>query len=65
MRLRVYPEGAGRFQQSDNTIIGQKVAAMPDHPKMLDQKIVRPGTKVETNIAMARVVPARSGCSIC
>ena len=70
-----------RRQHSDNTIIGQKVAAMPDHPKMTNQKIVRPGTRTATAMAIpsaitarvsvtrldrpVRVTLARSGCSVC
>ena len=39
------------IQNKDRIITGQNVAAIPDHPKITNQKIVRFGDKIETLIA--------------
>ena len=40
-------------QKSDIMTAGQKVAAIPDHPKIANQKIVRLGETIATVNAMA------------
>ncbi len=48
-----------RGQNSDRMITGQKVAAMPDQPKMTNQKMVRSGVESATPRATPRPTTAR------
>ncbi len=52
--LRVMPR-----QYSDNIIVGQNVAAMPDHPKMTNQNTVRPSTSSPTVTANVNATKPR------
>ena len=47
----IAPWSVSFFQNKDRIITGQNVAAIPDHPKMTNQNIVRFGDKIETLIA--------------
>ena len=40
-------------QNNDRSILGQKVAAMPDQPKITNQKMVREGDSAATHSAIA------------
>ena len=39
-------------------MVGQNVAAMPDQPKMTNQKMVRSGESTDTAMAIARAISA-------
>ena len=47
----IAPCSLSLFQNKDKIITGQNVAAIPDHPKMTNQNIVRFGDRIETLIA--------------
>ena len=46
------------FQNKDKIIVGQNVAAIPDQPKMTNQKMVLSGTATATNIAITKAKTA-------
>ena len=50
----VYPS-----QNKDRIITGQKVAAIPDQPKIINQKTVLSGDKIDTSKATAKAKNAR------
>ena len=48
------------FQKRDRIIVGQKVAAMPDQPKITNQNIVLSGTAIATIIAIINAKTANT-----
>ena len=46
----IAPASVNRVQNKDKIIIGQKVAAIPDQPKITNQKITLSGDTTETTI---------------
>ena len=47
------------FQNKERMITGQKVAAIPDQPKMINQKTVLSGDKTDTSNATANAKNAK------
>ena len=60
----IAPFSVNPFQKTAIIITGQKVAAIPDHPKMTNQKIVLVGDKTETASATRSARKAKKNVTL-
>ena len=61
---QIDPFSVNFSQNKDSRIVGQKVAAIPDHPNITNQKIVLSGESNATDIAMVSAVSANNNVII-